>query len=87
VKKQKPKGQRTLHNGTSWHNRSEDYKKNAIHFMRTASLSSLKSSQTNTDFAKNNGKFKAACQEAGVEPTSRQASKYRRGYGKARQAK
>lgn len=41
------------------------------------------SRQTNADFAKKNGRFRAACEEAGVEPTQRQASKYRRGKGAA----
>lgn len=39
---------------------------------------------TNKKFAKENQKFRKACEDAGIEPTSRQASKYRRGFGKAR---
>jgi len=40
--------------------------------------------QTNRDFAEKNGTFIAACGEAGVEPTKRQAAKYRKGRGAAR---
>ena len=40
---------------------------------------------TNAHFASNNKEFKKACKEAGVKPTSRQASKFRRGMGKAYQ--
>lgn len=39
--------------------------------------------KTNTQFAANNGKFRKACELAEIEPTARQASKYRRGMGKA----
>ncbi len=38
---------------------------------------------TNREFAGRNGVFQAACQEAGIEPTTRQASKWRRGEGLA----
>lgn len=41
--------------------------------------------ETNREFAKNNDAFMAACVEAGVETTSRQASKFRLGKGKAYQ--
>lgn len=40
--------------------------------------------QTNREFSQNET-FQAKCQEAGVQPTKRQASKFRRGYGKAAQ--
>ena len=43
--------------------------------------------QTNSEFAAKNGTFRNACEAAGVEPTKRQASKYRRGMGQARKAK
>ena len=38
---------------------------------------------TNKEFAKTDPKFRAACERAGIEPTARQASKYRRGFGLA----
>jgi hypothetical protein len=38
---------------------------------------------TNTEYAKTNKDFKLACSRAKIEPTSRQASKYRRKQGKA----
>lgn len=38
---------------------------------------------TNTRYAKINKVFKTACQLAKTEPTPRQASKFRRGLGKA----
>tara|TARA_R100001443_G_scaffold83874_1_gene90605 strand:+ start:431 stop:610 length:180 start_codon:yes stop_codon:yes gene_type:complete len=38
---------------------------------------------TNAVFAANNATFVAACKAAGVKPTARQASKYRRGVGSA----
>ena len=37
--------------------------------------------KTNEEFAKTYQPFLTACKEAGVEPTTRQASKYRRGIG------
>ncbi len=42
---------------------------------------------TNRMFARDNEKFKAACDKAGVEPTGRQASKYRNKKGRAYKAK
>lgn len=39
--------------------------------------------QTHTDFAKTNNEFRRACEAAGIEPTTRQAGKYRRGKGLA----
>lgn len=42
---------------------------------------------TNKNFAKNNTAFKKACENAGVQPTARQASKYRRGLGSAYRSK
>lgn len=38
---------------------------------------------TNRDFASKDDTFRDSCAEAGVQPTVRQASKYRRGLGKA----
>lgn len=39
------------------------------------------------EFAKSDTNFKKACAEADIMPTTRQASKYRRGFGSARKAK
>ena len=39
--------------------------------------------KTNKDFAKEDNAFQTACTKAGVEPTARQASKYRMQKGKA----
>ena len=42
---------------------------------------------TNKEFAAQDQKFRAACSAAGVEPTARQASKYRNNQGLAYQSK
>ncbi len=39
--------------------------------------------QKNKEFAAKDSAFIEACAKAEVQPTSRQASKFRRGYGKA----
>lgn len=44
---------------------------------------SCTSGMTNAQFAQSDQGFKTACSKAEVEPTRRQASKYRMGYGKA----
>ena len=38
---------------------------------------------TNTEFAKNDSSFRTACEAVGLEPTARQASKWRMGFGLA----
>ena len=38
---------------------------------------------TNAAFAKTDAAFREACEQAGIEPTIRQASKFRRGFGLA----
>lgn len=38
---------------------------------------------TNREFSEVDTKFREACKAAGVQPTKRQASKYRRGLGSA----
>jgi len=38
---------------------------------------------TNRQFAKTNGEFQKACKQVGLEPTTRQASKWRRKLGLA----
>ena len=42
---------------------------------------------SNKEFAAQDKKFQAACKAAGVEPTARQASKYRNNQGLAYQSK
>lgn len=48
---------------------------------RIGSAILLPPTQTNREFAATNARFQAACEAAGVPPTTRQASKYRRGRG------
>lgn len=38
---------------------------------------------TNGEFSKQDKLFRTCCELAGIEPTKRQVSKYRRGFGKA----
>jgi hypothetical protein len=38
---------------------------------------------TNGEFSKQDKLFRTCCELAGIEPTKRQASKFRRGFGKA----
>ena len=42
---------------------------------------------TNKEFAVQDAQFRKACEAAGVEPTARQASKYRNNQGLAYQSK
>jgi len=42
---------------------------------------------TNKDFAQKDSLFKTCCEAVGLEPTRRQASKFRNGKGKAYKAK
>ena len=44
---------------------------------------SLNGGVSNHDFAKEHGQFKACCDAAGVDPTTRQASKFRNHHGAA----
>ena len=43
----------------------------------------MKDRTTNREFAEQNAQFRAACEAVGLEPTSRQAGKWRRGEGAA----
>lgn len=49
----------------------------------TASRRTMRHALTNAEFAVKNTAFRALCESAGVEPTPRQASKFRRKAGKA----
>ena len=51
--------------------------------MLTADISKRNTSVTNREFAKANRKFRTACEHAGVEPSRRQAGKWRRKHGAA----
>lgn len=42
---------------------------------------------TNKEFAENNAEFRAACDRAGVQPTKRQAARYRQKRGQAYSAR
>jgi hypothetical protein len=42
---------------------------------------------THQEFARTNAEFQVACENAGVKPTRRQASKWRRKFGKAWEAR
>ena len=44
----------------------------------------MKTLMTNKEFARTNDKFIAACKNVGIEPTKRQASKWRNNKGKAK---
>jgi hypothetical protein len=44
---------------------------------------SMKYDSSNAQYAQTSEMFRAACDEAGVQPTKRQASKFRRGIGAA----
>lgn len=43
--------------------------------------------KSNAAFAEKDSGFRDACEKAGIPPTKRQASKYRRGFGMAYNAK
>lgn len=67
----------------SWVNRSNDYREKSRNKACMAALSSCLYNTTNWEFAQNNGKFRKDCELVGINPTARQASKYRRGLGAA----
>ena len=75
---------KSMHSGTAWQNRSKEYQERSQKNAREAGLiSNYGRGQTNHEFASQNETFQLKCAEAGVKPTERQASKYRRGLGKA----
>jgi hypothetical protein len=49
----------------------------------TTPISPVAQLNTNRHFAQSNDHFRKACELAGIDPTERQAAKYRRGEGKA----
>jgi hypothetical protein len=74
----------TLHNGKSWKNQSPEYRAGMLKKAYNAGLQSLGDrEETNREFAEKNGSFREACTKAGISPSVRQASKYRRKMGKA----
>ena len=46
-------------------------------------MKNLNQAESNKLFSRNSNKFKEACDKAGINPTARQASKYRNGKGAA----
>jgi hypothetical protein len=70
---------------TKFRNRSEAERKNVLRGMIQAGTNHK--GQSNHEFAKSNGTFIQACEAAGVEPTVRQASKFRNKRGAAYNAK
>lgn len=78
--------QKSMHLGTAWKNRSQDYKeKSRKNASQAGLISNFGRGQTNREFSSQNENFQLKCMEAGVKPTKRQASKFRRGLGKAAQ--
>ena len=71
-----------MFNNPKFYNRSQDEKKQ--YHKEVANANSIQvSGVTHRDFAEKVGSFRSACEKAGVEPTKRQASRYRRGVGSA----
>ena len=60
-----------------------DYYKTARQHAEAQRHKSCVSGVTNRDFAKDNGNFKDCCEAAGVDPSPRQASKFRNHHGAA----
>lgn len=71
---------KSIHNGTSWKNRTSSYRESALRSAREASINH--DGASNRQYAETES-FQEACQLANVKPTKRQASKYRRGLGSA----
>lgn len=63
-----------------FHKLSKEERRSILSRMITAGTNH--DGQSNRDFAANNTTFQAKCTEVGVEPTKRQASKYRNKTGK-----
>jgi len=61
---------------------TDDERKKANKYAENERHRSMKG-ESNRHFAEKNARFRQACQNAGVEPTVRQASKFRNGEGKA----
>ena len=76
----------SLSGGTSWRRKSPQYRADALKAAKAASRITQKG-QSNAEYAKTNEAFRAACEKAGVDPTPRQASKYRNGIGAAYNAR
>ncbi len=62
---------------------SPQYKEKSFKDAKVAAESSLVENSTNYEFAESNGKSREDCENAGILPTARQASRYRRGMGLA----
>ena len=69
-----------------WNHKKGEWKKILYGGFRTGMMiEEEKPEVTNEQFAKTDEHFQTACEKAGVEPTSRQASKWRNGKGIARE--
>lgn len=65
-----------------WHRLSKDEKdKRRKHASEQATRMTV--GMTHDEFMKTNDLFKKSCEKAGIKPTKRQASKFRRGLGLA----
>lgn len=73
--------------GKKCHRLDGETQQRVIKNARRKSVENCPYAQTNAQFAAENDTFKQACATAGVEPTKRQASKFRRGMGQAWRAK
>jgi hypothetical protein len=65
---------------------SDEEKKKANAHAKAERHKSMKYDVSNREFAEKDAFFREHCEKANVKPTVRQASKYRRGLGKARQS-
>jgi hypothetical protein len=72
-----------MRNRISFNRRSKESQKEHFAHARKAALRSLTATQSNREFAEKNEVFRGDCDAAGVEPTARQARKYRRKEGTA----
>ena len=64
-----------------FHRLSAEEQEKARKHAQLEARKSMRYDTTNAEFAKENATFRKACEAAGVEPTTRQASKYRNGQG------
>jgi hypothetical protein len=67
---------------TKFHNLRKEVQQ-AIHIGMVFAGTIDPNRQTDREFAEKNGKFREACEAAGVKPTKRQAAKFRRKIGSA----
>ena len=73
----------TLHNGIAWRNRSPEYRSGMLKKALNAGLVSMYDDNVTNHQLSKRQDFIEACKKAGIEPTVRQASKFRRQFGSA----